>query len=132
MKIYNSLLGIAALALIASPAMADHHSAKATKSATVSIDILTNSKGMTLYTLEADKPGVSVCNGKCATLWPPHMAEVYSKNEGEFSVITRNDGGKQWAYKGRPLYTWIKDQKPGDITGHGVVGATGLWLVAQP
>jgi predicted lipoprotein with Yx(FWY)xxD motif len=60
------------------------------------------------------------------------LAEAYSKNEGAFSVITRNDGGKQWAYKGKPLYTWIKDQKPGDITGHGVVGATGLWLVAQP
>jgi predicted lipoprotein with Yx(FWY)xxD motif len=60
------------------------------------------------------------------------MAEAYSESEGKFSVITRGDGSKQWAYEGSPLYTWIKDQKPGDITGHGVVGATGLWLVAQP
>jgi predicted lipoprotein with Yx(FWY)xxD motif len=112
--------------------MADHHSSKAIKSATADINILTNSKGMTLYTLEADKPGVSVCNGKCATLWPPQMAEEHSENEGNFTVITRADGSKQWAYKDRPLYTWIKDKKPGDITGHGVVGATGLWLVAQP
>jgi predicted lipoprotein with Yx(FWY)xxD motif len=132
MKIHNLLFGIAALALIASPSMADNHSTTGTESATASIDILTNAKGMTLYTLEADKPGVSVCNGKCATLWPPHRAEANSETEGKFSVITRDDGSKQWAYKGRPLYTWIKDQKPGDITGHGVVGATGLWLVAQP
>jgi predicted lipoprotein with Yx(FWY)xxD motif len=132
MKIQNYLFGIVALALIAPLSMADHHSANETKSATASIDILTNSKGMTLYTLEADRPGVSVCKGKCATLWPPHMAEDHSENEGDFSVITRDDGARQWAYKDRPLYTWIKDQKPGDITGHGVVGATGLWLVAQP
>jgi predicted lipoprotein with Yx(FWY)xxD motif len=132
MKLYNTIFGLVALSLIASPTMADHHSAKATKTATANINILTNSKGMTLYTLEADKPGVSVCYGKCAKLWPPHMAESSSVNEGDFSVIARDDGSKQWAYKGKPLYTWIKDQKPGDTTGHGVVGATGLWLVAQP
>jgi predicted lipoprotein with Yx(FWY)xxD motif len=132
MKLYNTIFGLVALGLLVSPAMADHHSPKAIKAATANIDILTNAKGMTLYTLEADKPGVSVCNGKCATLWPPHKAEAYSVDEGDFSVITRDDGSKQWAHKGMPLYTWIKDQEPGDITGHGVVGATGLWLVAQP
>ncbi|MFY0104123.1 hypothetical protein ABTP95_19980 [Acinetobacter baumannii] len=43
--------------------------------------------------------------------------------------MTRDDGKGQWAYKGHPLYRWSKDQKPGDTTGDGVIGA---WHVARP
>ncbi len=32
-------------------------------------------------------------------------------------MITRDDGAKQWAYKGKPVYTWSKDAKPGDMSG---------------
>ena len=49
---------------------------------------------------------------------------------GDYSTITRDDGSKQWAYKGRPLYTWKKDKKPGDITGDGFLN--GAWHIAQP
>ena len=38
---------------------------------------------------------------------------------GDYTIITRDDGAKQWAYKGKPLYLWIKDSKPGDRTGDG-------------
>ena len=48
---------------------------------------------------------------------------------GEYTVITRADGMKQWAYKGKPLYTWVKDTKPGDMTGNGFLN---LWRVARP
>ena len=48
---------------------------------------------------------------------------------GNWSVITRDDGTKQWAYKGKPLYTWAKDTKPGDVTGDGF---NNVWHVAQP
>ena len=44
-------------------------------------------------------------------------------------MITRDDGSKQWAYKGKPLYTWAKDTKPGDKTGDGFNNA---WRVAKP
>jgi predicted lipoprotein with Yx(FWY)xxD motif len=132
MKFGKLILGVAALGILASPALADHHMAKAIKTSAASLSILTNTKGMTLYTFGADKSGVSDCNGKCAALWPPMMATAKSKNEGEFSVIKRADGQPQWAYKGMPLYTWTKDKKPGDVTGDGVVGKTGLWTVARP
>jgi hypothetical protein len=49
---------------------------------------------------------------------------------GDYSIITRDDGTKQWAYKGRPLYTWKNDKKPGDITGDGFLN--GAWHIAQP
>jgi predicted lipoprotein with Yx(FWY)xxD motif len=56
-------------------------------------------------------------------------AEASSKNEGKFTVIKRNDGTYQWAHMGQPLYTWIKDKKPGDTTGDGV---RGIWHLAKP
>jgi predicted lipoprotein with Yx(FWY)xxD motif len=48
---------------------------------------------------------------------------------GEWTVVTRDDGSKQWAYKGKPLYRWIKDQKAGDRTGDGFNNA---WRLARP
>jgi len=92
--------------------------------------VLTNEKGMTLYTFDKDKDGKSACNGPCAGNWPPLMASADAKPEGEYSIITRQDGSKQWAYKGKPLYTWKKDTKPGDITGDDFL--KGAWHIAEP
>ena len=77
---------------------------------------------MTLYTFDKDKAGdgKSVCNGKCATNWPPLFAEESAKPSGDFSLVKRDEGTMQWAYKGLPLYYWIKDMKPGDATGDAV------------
>jgi len=78
--------------------------------------------GMTLYTFDKDTAGSgkSVCVDKCAVNWPPLMADMGASASGDWSVITRTDGSKQWAYKGWPLYYWVKDQKPGDMTGDNV------------
>ena len=81
--------------------------------------VMTNSAGMTLYTFDKDAAGKSACNGPCATNWPPLMAGADDKAGGDWSIITRDDGSKQWAYLGKPLYNWSKDQKPGDKTGDG-------------
>ena len=73
----------------------------------------TDAKGMTLYTFDKDAGGKSACNGPCATNWPPLMAGADAKASGDWTVVTRDDGGKQWAYKGKPLYTWAKDTQAG-------------------
>ena len=90
---------------------------------------LVDAKGMTLYTFDRDSAGKSACNGNCAGNWPPLMAQADAKAMGKWSVVTRDDGGKQWAYDGKPLYAWVKDTKPGDVTGDGV---NNVWHVAQP
>jgi len=92
---------------------------------------LVGPNGMTLYTFDKDTAGngKSVCNGQCATNWPPFMAADGDKAAGDFSIVTRDDGKKQWAAKGWPLYYWIKDTKPGDKTGDGVNGS---WKTAKP
>jgi len=93
--------------------------------------VLVGSNGMTLYTFDKDTAGSgkSVCNGQCATNWPTLMAADADAASGDYSLVTRDDGKKQWALKGKPLYYWIKDTKPGDTTGEGVMGA---WHVAKP
>jgi predicted lipoprotein with Yx(FWY)xxD motif len=79
--------------------------------------VLVNTNGMTLYTFDKDAAGKSTCNGPCATLWPPAMAPADAKAEGDMNVVMRDDGAKQWAYKGKPVYMYSGDKKAGDITG---------------
>ena len=75
--------------------------------------------GMTLYTFDKDTAGSgkSTCNGPCAALWPPLMAGANDQPSGTYSVVTRDDGTRQWAYKGKPVYFYKPDQKAGDRTG---------------
>jgi len=99
--------------------------------ARVADGVLVGPNGMTLYVFDRDaaNSGKSVCNGPCATNWPPLMAGDADKAAGDYTVITRDDGKKQWAMKGKPLYYWAKDSKPGDKTGDNV-GT--VWHVAKP
>ena len=99
--------------------------------AMVSNGMLTGSNGMTLYTFDKDPAGSgkSVCNDACATNWPPLFAMNSDAASGDYSIVTRDDGKKQWAVKGKPLYYWVKDQKAGDKTGDGV---NNVWHVAKP
>ena len=88
------------------------------------------SKKMTLYTFDNDPSNgtKSVCNGPCAANWPPFIASAADKDVAGFTKVKRDDGTLQWAYKGKPLYFWAKDQKPGDKTGDGF---NNLWRVAK-
>ncbi|MBA4178369.1 MAG: hypothetical protein C0505_17695 [Leptothrix sp. (in: Bacteria)] len=98
--------------------------------AKVADGVLVGPNGMTLYTFDRDAaPGKSVCNGPCATNWPPLMAASGAEASGEWAVITRDDGARQWAYKGKPVYFWAKDQEPGERTGDGV---NNVWRLARP
>jgi predicted lipoprotein with Yx(FWY)xxD motif len=81
--------------------------------------VLVDSSGMTLYTFDKDAPGKSVCNGKCAHNWPPLVAGADARPSGDYTLIRRDDGTMQWAYDDKPLYRWVKDSKPGDMSGDG-------------
>jgi predicted lipoprotein with Yx(FWY)xxD motif len=93
--------------------------------------VFVGATGMTLYTFDRDTAGSgkSVCNGPCAANWPPLMAAADAKADGDWSVVTRDDGSRQWAFKGKPVYYWVKDQKPGDRSGDGFNNA---WRLARP
>ncbi|HEY7268733.1 MAG TPA: cupredoxin domain-containing protein [Dehalococcoidia bacterium] len=98
--------------------------------------VLTNSAGLTLYTFKNDVPnsGKSVVNGNTAVVWPPLILAGGTPVKpagltGDLTLITRDDGSKQVAYKGQPLYVYSKDTAPGDTNGQNVGG---VWLVAAP
>jgi predicted lipoprotein with Yx(FWY)xxD motif len=97
---------------------------------TVKGKVLVNDKGMTLYVFDKDGAGKSACNGPCAENWPPLAASDSDKPSGDWTIVTRDDGKKMWAYKGRPLYAWKNDKAPGEVDGDGKLN--GAWHVATP
>ncbi len=90
--------------------------------------LLTDASGRVLYTFDKDEAGKSNCNGTCVGNWPPFFAGADGKSKGDYSVVTRDDGTKQWALKGKPLYYFAADAKPGDTTGD---GKGGVWHVIK-
>ena len=45
------------------------------------------------------------------------MAPQLANPVGDFTVVARKDGNKQWAYKGNAVYTHLRDKEPGAIGG---------------
>ncbi|MEO8315439.1 MAG: hypothetical protein ABI645_11655 [Pseudomonadota bacterium] len=83
--------------------------------------------GKPLYTYASDTAaGKSMCNAGCATNWPPLAAAADSKDDGEWNIVTRDDGSKQWAYKGQPLYTFARD-----TAGVAATGVSAKWPLAK-
>jgi predicted lipoprotein with Yx(FWY)xxD motif len=90
---------------------------------------LTAANGMTLYTFDNDTAGTSNCYDNCAVNWPPYTAAADAQTLAEgFSIVERRDGTAQWAKDSAPLYFWIGDTAPGDISGDGVGG---VWHIAK-
>ncbi|QKJ86300.1 hypothetical protein PMPD1_1341 [Paramixta manurensis] len=93
--------------------------------------MLADQAGMTLYTFDNDTAGSgkSVCNDACAKLWPPVIADAGAQPQGELTLVKRDSGEQQWAWKGKPLYRFVKDAKPGEMKGDNVKG---IWHVVMP
>ena len=82
--------------------------------------------GMTLYVFDKNTGGVSSCYDACAAKWPPYVAKAGDKKMKDWSMVKRKDGAEQWAYDGKPLYSYKGDVKKGDKTGDGLGG---VWHV---
>jgi predicted lipoprotein with Yx(FWY)xxD motif len=83
-----------------------------------------------LYIFDKDTPKSSACTDTdgCAGVWPPLLASDEAKPMGDWTVITRGDTRKQWAYKGHPVYLRYHDS-PDAPTGNGV---DGVWHFLEP
>ncbi len=91
--------------------------------------VVTNSKGFTLYWFAPDTSTTSKCTGSCATYWPPVKGPVTAGSgvTGTLGTITRSDGTTQATYDGHPLYTYAADTAPGQAKGNGLNVSGGLW-----
>jgi predicted lipoprotein with Yx(FWY)xxD motif len=113
-----------------------------TKTATVRVAnsrlgrILVDSTGRTLYLFKADVGTKSACFGACATAWPPLLTGGKpAVRSGAMAALVgttkRSDGARQVTYNGHPLYLFIKDQKPGNVTGQGVTAFGAAWFAVS-
>ena len=103
--------------------------------------VLVNHKGMTLYTLSAERGGRFICttssmipggSASCLSLWHPLTVAKGSTPTGaaQLGTITRPDNGAtQVTWHGRPLYTFTGDKAPGDASGNGFKDV-GVWKAA--
>jgi predicted lipoprotein with Yx(FWY)xxD motif len=83
--------------------------------------VFADTSGRTLYTYDRDtKPGKSACVDACAEHWKPLAAAWLANPSGDWSILVRDDGTRQWAFKGKPLYTFSGDHKAGEVNGDGL------------
>lgn len=103
---------------------------------------IADGEGMSLYMFEADTQGQgetaaeTTCYDDCAEAWPPLIGEEPQAGEGAqadlIDSIERRDGQMQVTYNGWPLYYFVRDQNPGDTTGHDVEGFGAEWYLVAP
>jgi predicted lipoprotein with Yx(FWY)xxD motif len=93
------------------------------------VTVLTNAKGLTLYSFVPDTATKSACYGTCAAYWPPVTGPATAGPgvTGTLYTITRSDGSVQAAYDGHPLYTYVGDSDPGQANGNGLDLNGGVW-----
>ena len=99
--------------------------------------ILVDSSGRTLYLFKADSGTKSACSGACAAAWPPlRAAGKPTAGSGAKAALLgttpRSDGAAQVTYNGHPLYLYVADKKPGDVTGQAIVAFGAAWYVVSP
>jgi predicted lipoprotein with Yx(FWY)xxD motif len=126
MKKFNTRLFLIAVLSASGPLLAADNT---TSGLTAANQTITGDNGMSTYFFDKDtaNSGISACYGKCATLWPPVPADQLS-DARDYGKIQRNDGFEQLTYQGKPLYFFVKDKKPGDITGDEVKN---IWHLAK-
>jgi predicted lipoprotein with Yx(FWY)xxD motif len=133
---------LAAPPLAAAPAAAPDAHAAAAPTLTVRDTrfgrILFDGRGRALYAFTRDRRGgPSTCYGACAAAWPVLHAGAQLRagrgvKQSLIGTTRRRDGRRQVTYNGRPLYSYVGDRSPGQVSCQNVSGFGGLWLVVRP
>ena len=95
--------------------------------------IFANAENQPLYVYDKDVVGTSSCNDECTKIWPPAIAPPEAKPVGDWSLVSRDNGSYQWAFRGKPLYSYSEDKVKsrrggGGAKGHGV---DGVWHIFE-
>ncbi|MFF2145216.1 hypothetical protein [Kitasatospora sp. NPDC058190] len=98
--------------------------------------VLAGAGGNTLYLFARDTTNTSTCYGRCASIWPPLLTTGATAgpgvNSSHLGTTTRADGTVQVTYNGYPLYYYVGDTKPGDVTGNGIFSCGAMWYAMRP
>jgi len=88
--------------------------------------------GYAVYTSDRDGIHTSNCNAECLRSWRPVPAGEVAVARGDWTVFERAPGVKQWAYKGKPLYTFAGDEKERSFQGGDEPGWKNVWMQLAP
>jgi predicted lipoprotein with Yx(FWY)xxD motif len=136
----KAILGVAAAvaALALTPAAMSDGTAAPTLTVRSSTygKVLFDGRGYVLYAFTRDRKGRSACYGECARAWPVYLAKSPLRagagvKKARLSTTKRRNGRRQITYAGRPLYYYVGDRRPGQITCQNVVEYGGTWLVVR-
>jgi predicted lipoprotein with Yx(FWY)xxD motif len=99
---------------------------------TVNGRLLMTDTHRSVYTFDKDVPGKSNCDADCIRTWTPVMAPVFARDQGDWSLVERAPGVKQWAFRKKPLYTSVLDRNPGSLEGSDIPGWSNVYTVPAP
>jgi predicted lipoprotein with Yx(FWY)xxD motif len=100
-------------------------------------EVLVDGKGRILYLFTKERTAKSRCYGNCATAWPPFFTKGKPRagkgvDASLVGTTKRRNGKRMVTYNGHPLYYYVTDTKPGEITCQDVFEFGGTWLVVNP
>ena len=101
-------------------------------------EILVGPTGRTIYLFLADSGTSSRCNSaSCVQNWPPVLSTGAPQAGSGVSAsllgtTTREDGTTEVTYAGHPLYYFIADKQPGQVSGQGIDAFGAPWYVVSP
>lgn len=136
----KAILGVAAAvaALALTPAAMSDGTAAPTLTVRSSTygKVLFDGRGYVLYAFTRDRKGRSACYGECARAWPVYLAKSPLRagagvKKALLGTTKRRNGRRQITYAGRPLYYYVGDRRPAQITCQNVVEYGGTWLVVR-
>jgi len=84
--------------------------------------MLATERGESIYSYDGDTADSSSCRSTCLAKWKPVLGPSLAREQGEWSLLERSPGERQWVFRGKPLYTYVLDsrtwsQKGSDETG---------------
>jgi predicted lipoprotein with Yx(FWY)xxD motif len=132
------------LAQVASAPAAPERAARAAaaRRATVTVrdsrygPVVFDGAGRALYVFTRERSSRPRCYGDCADAWPPLLTRgepraARGARAPLLGTTRRRGGNRQVTYRGRPLYYFVGDTRPGLITCHDVREFGGTWLVVH-
>ncbi|MGE3334072.1 MAG: hypothetical protein AB7I36_10540 [Rhodospirillaceae bacterium] len=96
--------------------------------------LLATADRQSVYTWDRDALNKSNCFDRCADEWTPVTAPEFAEAQGEWGVIQRSPGVRQWTFRGKPLYTYAlsPEGRNASLQGSDVPGWHNVYTQATP
>ncbi len=99
---------------------------------TITGRLVVNEEGYSVYSWDNDAPNKSNCIGDCARTWIPVAAPAAAQPQGDWTVIDRAPGVRQWAFREKPVYTYSDDTSRASLAGGDVPGWNNVYTQRAP